>query len=149
MSSRSVVFFRVFTLSAEDRENRGFSAESVIWVDPAAGSSAATPLVSTIVEHFNPGQVRELVKASIEQRETIIKTAVSKAKLAGPRMTAKDISEAEKPQLPAATATPKAVEMQGALTLTNRTPTKTNIQQWPRAIHAEWRRGGDSNPRKD
>lgn len=53
--------------------------------------------VSTIVETFNPGQVRELVKVPNEQRETVLKAAVTKAKSVGRKLTAKDISDAAKP----------------------------------------------------
>ena len=53
--------------------------------------------VSTMVETFNPSQVRELVKIPKEQRELIIKTAVDKSKSAGRKMTAKDISESARP----------------------------------------------------
>lgn len=52
--------------------------------------------VSTIVENFNPGQVRELAKVPKEQRKTVVTTAVMKAKSAGRKMTAKDISEASR-----------------------------------------------------
>ena len=50
--------------------------------------------VSAVAEKLNPRQVRELIKVPKEQREAVIKTAVAKSKIAGCKLTAKDIKTA-------------------------------------------------------
>ena len=55
--------------------------------------------VSTIVENLNPGQIREIAKIPVEDRELTIEIAILKAKSDGRKMTAKDISAAAEPMV--------------------------------------------------
>jgi hypothetical protein len=105
------------------------------FMQAAAVINELPPGVSTIVEKMNPSQVRELVKVPKEQREAVVKDAVSKAKSGGRKLTAKDITRAAKPESVAVVAEQSA---QAVVVTVEPVPIKENITE-PQSIESKLR----------
>lgn len=88
--------------------------------------------VSTIVESFNPGQVRELFKVPKEQRVAVVQTAITKSKAAGRPLTAKDIQTAALPNPAPAEPACVRIDTPEPVTTTGKTPEEVPIC-YPRA----------------